>query len=193
MGLFDFFKKNKDEKRLPETKNRTDADVFIHHLPYFGQIDLNDLQEDYRTNIKLDGKDLSIDINFKNKTIHQDEINKVHVFLENITKFDKQNMKGIESDFKDSGETTDYIQFYIDELDEDELSNIIDIKKGNKGKQLLSKLKLIRVGLYPDGKYDSECFGVFDYSIDIDGEPCNQLLVINTDEKGNLDHITWES
>jgi hypothetical protein len=59
--------------------------------------------------------------------------------------------------------------------------------------QLLNKLRLIRVGLYPDGKYGTDHFATFDYSIDIDGEPCNYLLVVNTNEKGDLDHITWES
>lgn len=193
MGLFDFFKKNKQKEKQTESQKKIDSDIIINHLLYVGEIDLNELEVDYRTNIQLDGKDLSIDINFKNKTIQQDEIIKVNFFLENISKFDKQNLKAIELDFKNSGETSDYIQFYIDELDDNELSNIIDVKKANKEKQLLSKLKLIRVGLYPDGKFDSEYFGVFDYSIDIDGEPCNQLLVINTDEKGKLHHITWES
>jgi Protein of unknown function (DUF2004) len=166
-----------------------------YDLPYFGQINLNELADDYRTTINLDGKDLRIDINFENKTIRQDGIYLVNNFLQNISKFDTQNLKIIETDFNEVGETSDYIEFYLDELDEEELSNIIDIDNTNVSRQiqLLSKLKLIRVGLYPDGKYGADYFGVFDYSIDIDGEPCNQLLVVKTNEKGELDHITWES
>jgi Protein of unknown function (DUF2004) len=166
-----------------------------YDLPYFGQINLNKLEEDYRTTIELDGKNLRIDINFKNRTIKQDDIVIVKKFLQKISKFDNQNLKVIKTDFKEEGETSEYIEFYLEELDEAELSNIIDIDKVSisKEKQLLSKLKLIRVGLYPDGKYDADYFGVFDYSIDIDGESCNQLLVVKTNEKGELDHITWES
>jgi hypothetical protein len=72
------------------------------------------------------------------------------------------------------------------------LSGIIDY--GNQDEpieeQLLNKLRLIKVGLYPDY---TDYYGVFDYSIDIEGEPCNQLLVVKTDNQGRLDHITWES
>jgi hypothetical protein len=39
---------------------------------------------------------------------------------------------------------------------------------------------LIRIGLYPDGKYGTEYFGVFDYSIEIDGKMSDQLLVVKT-------------
>ena len=39
----------------------------------------------------------------------------------------------------------------------------------------MEKLNLIRVGIFPRASY----FATFDYSIDIDGEPCNQLLVLN--------------
>lgn len=83
----------------------------------------------------------------------------------------------------------------MDELEEEELSSIIDFsdKEVSKELQLLGKLKLIRVGLYPDGKYGADYYGVFDYSIEIDGEPCNQLLVVKTNENGDLDHIAWES
>jgi hypothetical protein len=195
MGLFDFFKRNKQEKKQPEPQTKIQVEMANYQLPYFGEVNLNELEDDYRTTIKLAEKDLNIDINFENKTIQQEAIVTINNFLENIIKFDKQNLKVIESDFKESGETSDYIKFYIDELDEEELSNIVDIKNVNisKEKQLLSKLKLIRVGLYPDGKFGADYFGVFDYSIDIDGELCNQLLVVKTDEKGDLDHITWES
>ena len=72
------------------------------------------------------------------------------------------------------------------------MGGIIDFGNQDEPKEklLLNKLRLIRVGLYPDY---SEYYGIFDYSIDIDGEPCNQLLVVKTDNNGELDHITWES
>jgi hypothetical protein len=77
----------------------------------------------------------------------------------------------------------------------DELSKIIDTSQESSSfkTQLLEKLQLIRVGLYPNGKYGATYFAAFDYSIEIDGEPCNQLLVVKTNEKGKLDNIAWES
>ena len=85
--------------------------------------------------------------------------------------------------FKKNGESSNYIDFYFEEFDEDELSEIIEFNDTDvaKKKRFLDKLKLIRVGIYPD--HNSECYGVFDYSIDIDGEPCNELLVVKTNKK----------
>lgn len=166
-----------------------------HSLPYFGQIDIASLEEYYRTEIDLNGSQISIDINFQNKSIDDALLQAIKTFLKNINNFNVGNKSAIESDFKASGETYDYISFYLDEFDQDELSTLIGIQNNNTPKeiQLLNKLKLIRLGIYPDGKYGSTYFGTFDYSIDVDGEPCNQLLVVNTDKKGALNYITWES
>jgi hypothetical protein len=164
-------------------------------LPHFGQIDLTQLKEYYSAETALSGTMLRLDLNFENKSISEEQAINIKVFLDNIPTLEIQNKSSIDKDFNDGGEAADYINFYLDELDEEELENIIDHDDKDKPKeqQLLSKLKLIRIGLYPDGKYGADYYGVFDYSIDIDGEPCNQLLVVKTNENGDLDHITWES
>lgn len=164
-------------------------------LPHFGQVDLALLEEYYSIEIDWKERFLRLDLNFLNKQITQEQAKIIKAFLDNIGNFEVQNKLIIDKDFLEEGETADYINFYLDELDENELSNIIDDndKQSSKSNQLLNKLKLIRVGLYPDGKYGANYYGVFDYSIDIDGEPCNQLLVVKTNETGDLDHITWES
>ena len=113
-------------------------------------------------------------------------------FAKKIPEFDNQNRNYIKSDFEqDVSMTSDYLNFYLDELDESELGGIIDLKNQKKSKNslLMEQLNLIRVGIYPQASY----FATFDYSIDIDGEPCNQLLVVNINQNGTLDYITWES
>ncbi|WP_338359410.1 DUF2004 domain-containing protein [Yeosuana marina] len=113
-------------------------------------------------------------------------------FVKKIPKFDYQNRNYIKSDFEqDVSMTSDYLNFYLDELDESELGGIIDLKNRKKSRNslLMEGLNLIRVGIYPQASY----FATFDYSIDIDGEPCNQLLVLNINQDGTLDYITWES
>lgn len=167
-----------------------------YQLPYFGQIDLTQLEEYYDVDIKWNERKLNIDLNFEGKTISEAEIEKVKTFLDNISKFDAQNKIHIQDDFETQPSmTVDYINFYLDEFDDEELSEIIGIndKQTSKEIQLLNQLKLVRIGFYPDGKYDSESHAVFDYSIDLDGEPSNQLLVVIIDKNGELDHITWES
>ena len=164
-------------------------------LPYFDQIDITSLDEYYNVEAKLNDNIIRLDINFDKKSIDENTYQNINTFLENINNFDEQNKSLIDKDLKESGQSLDYINFYLDELDQNELATIIDIDDANnpKDKQLINKLKLIRIGLYPDGKYGADYFGVFDYSIDIDGEPCNQLLVVKTNKTGELDHITWES
>lgn len=198
MGIFDFFKKKKAEQKPIEQKQTERRKIVEENyiLPYFEQITINNLKDYYSTEFELNNRYIQTDLNFENKIIGKNKIEQIETFLKSIADFDKRNKVYIEKDFnEESGETSDYINFYIDEFDENELSGIIDIENINTSKniQLLNKLKLIRVGLYPDGKYGTDYFATFDYSIDIEGEPCNQLLVVNTDEKGNLDHITWES
>ena len=52
----------------------------------------------------------------------------------------------------------------------------------------MNSLRLVRVGLFPDSE---DRFAIFDYSI---GRNLTQyLVVINTDENGNLDYMTMES
>jgi hypothetical protein len=156
---------------------------------------LTTLEEYYRTEASLNDNRISVDINFENRSIDENIFYAIKAFLENISQFDNANKPIIKSDFNKKGEAYEYINFYIEELSKNEISDIIGINNRNETteEQLLNKLKLVRVGLYPDGKNDTDYFGVFDYSIDIYGKPCNQLLVVKTDVNGALDHITWES
>ncbi len=164
-----------------------------YYLPYFRELNLTELDEYYDIDIDLNGNTINIDINFENKSSDRNKLDTVKSFLDQLNNFNQQNKSYIEDDFQKEGNALDYVNFYFDELDEDELSDIIDFNNDvvAKERQLLNKLKLIRVGIYPD--HNSECYGVFDYSIDLNGEPCNELLVVKTDKIGNLDHITWES
>ncbi len=102
------------------------------------------------------------------------------------------NKTYILNDYNDEdGDTVKfYLEHHLEEVGKDELSNLINFEDATiePEKQLLKKLKLVRVGLYPESKDD---FAVFDYSI---GERItNYLVVINTDEKGQLDYMTMES
>ena len=163
-------------------------------LPPFGQINLESLEEYYSSDIELNGKIIQIDINFANNSIDKTSMDIIKSFIENISNFDKQNKAHIETDFNDEkGDTVkEYVTFHIEELGDEFLNEIgIDSTDTEKEKLFLNKLHLTRVGLYPDGKYDTSSFVVFDYSVNRD--LTDQLIVVNTDEKGNLDYLSWES
>ncbi len=161
-------------------------------LPHFGNLATQNLEEYYDVDIEFNGNEIQIDLNFENKTIDLLTMGKVKNFIENIEKFDKQNKTYIFNDYND--EECDTVKFYLEhhleEVGRDELSNLInfDDKSIVPEKQLMEKLKLVRVGFYP---HDNENFVIFDYSIG--KEITDELLVIKTDDKGYFDYMTIES
>jgi hypothetical protein len=163
-------------------------------LPYFGQINLAELKDYYKVKINLNQSTVSIDLNFNNNSIDQSTIETIENFLGNIENFDIKNRSHIKNDLQESGETFEYLNFLLEEFYEDEMSQIIDLDNAESSKEILlfNKLKLYRIGLYPSNKNESDYYSVFDYSIDIDGEACNQVLAVKTNKEGTLNHIAWE-
>jgi hypothetical protein len=163
-----------------------------HTLPHFGDLATDNLEEYYDVNIELDGNEIQIDLNFENKTTDTITMDKVKNFIENIEKCDKLNKTYILNDYNDEdGDTVkSYLEHHLEEVEKLELSNLInfDDKATELELQLLKKLKLVRVGLYPDNE---DNFAIFDYSIG--EEITNYLVVINTDEQVQLDYMTMES
>ncbi|GAA3619115.1 DUF2004 domain-containing protein [Flavivirga jejuensis] len=186
MGIFDFFKRD-----IKETENNNE-EIPSLEKPDFSEIDLGKLEDYYDWTLNFGNRKINLDLNFETESTNQSELNQILEFVNRISEFDNQNRNYIKEDSEqDVSMTSDYLNFYLDELDESELSGIIDLKNRKKSRNslLMEKLNLIRVGIYPQASY----FATFDYSIDIDGEPCNQLLVLNINQDGTLDYITWES
>jgi len=161
-------------------------------LPHFGFIDPASLEEYYDVEIPFNDTEIQIDLNFNKKTIDPERLETVKQFIENIRIHDLANRKHMEADYNDEdGDTVKfYLENHLEELGKDELAELIDLKSKSSEheKQLLKKLHLVRVGLYPDTENQ---FATFDYSIG--QEITNYLVVIFTDENGNMDYMTMES
>ena len=161
-------------------------------LPHFGKLPTENLEEYYDVDIDFKGNQIQIDLNFDSKTIDASTFEKIKKVIENIEKFDEQNKKYILQDYNDEeGDTVKfYLEHHLDEVEKEELSALInfDDTANEPEKQLLNKLKMVRVGLYPN---DKDNFAIFDYSIG--QEITNYLVVINTDENGALDFMSMES
>jgi hypothetical protein len=82
------------------------------------------------------------------------------------------------------------LEHHLEEVEQDELSTLInfDDSTTEPEQQLLTKLELVRIGLYPDNE---DGFAILDYSIG--REITNYLVVINTDQNGQLDYMSMES
>lgn len=160
-------------------------------LPHFGILDPDSLNEYYEAEVDFNNTTIQVDLNFEGKSIVEERLDVLKQFIENIRIHDINNKKFIQKDFESSAEDSvrDYIQDHLDELPLDEIEDLIgaNIKSPDRPEQLLKKLHLVRVGLYPHSKE----IAVFDYSIG--KEFANDFVVINTDENGNLDFISIES
>ncbi len=164
-------------------------------LPPFGQLNLDALNEEYRSEFQLNGKTIVIDLHFANKRMEKSSMDNIAYFIENIDDFDKQNKVHIQNDFdNEEGETVkEYVLFHVEELGDELLEQLnIDRNSTNKEQEFLTKLHLKRVGFYPGEKQDSPTFAVFDYTVG-EGLVTDELIVVNTNEKGDLARLSWES
>ncbi|MDB5202361.1 MAG: hypothetical protein JWQ27_1770 [Ferruginibacter sp.] len=161
-------------------------------LPHFGAIDTDALDEYYDAVIEFNGHELQLDLNFETKAIDASRLETMKRFIENIRIYDGNNKGYIQKDYADDdGDTVKpYLQHHLDELAEDDLEDLLlpGSKLETHEKQLLTKLHLIRVGLYPQSE---DMFASFDYSLG--AELTNYVIVIDTDENGNLNYMTMES
>ena len=161
-------------------------------LPYFGNLDSESLEAYCDVDIDFNNSEVQIDLNFERTSIDIKRLEIVKQFIENIRIHDLNNKKYIQNDFdeKDGDTVRFYLEHHLEELASDDLNNLIgsNFKSTEQPAQLLKKLHLVRVGLYPDSE---DQFAIFDYSIG--KELTNYLVVINTDENGNLDYMTMES
>jgi hypothetical protein len=162
-------------------------------LPYFGAINIESLAEYYEVDVEVNEKLVQIDLNFEANTLSLENFERVKSFIENIEKFDQNSHAYIQQNFEgeQDGTVKEYVYFHLDELGDDFLAHIGISNSIDKAQQFLNKLYLTRIGLYPDGKYDTSYFAVFDYTTN--QELSDQLLVVKTDHQGRLDHLSWES
>tara|TARA_A100000171_G_scaffold50588_1_gene62402 strand:- start:3183 stop:3728 length:546 start_codon:yes stop_codon:yes gene_type:complete len=181
MKLFRFFNKKENKIRSPR----------MRRLAGYGEIDISNLKGDYECSIMVENHSVHLDVNFEKERISEQELLEVTNFIENVEKHHLKNLRYIQENFDQGASmSSEYIQFYIEELEPDELDSLVNTKSQVKTEnQLLEKLTLKRIGVYPEASY----YANFDYTIYIHGEPCNQLLVVNSNQDGTLHDITWES
>ena len=95
----------------------------------------------------------------------------------------------IRADYEDGGDVKEYVDFHIEELDAATVEKVLagtDTYE-SKEERLLSALKLKRIGFYPG----EENYAVWDYTIG--REIADMLVVVNTDNAGKINYVTWES
>lgn len=164
----------------------------FYSTKYFGKIDLDNVEEYYEMEIELNNRPVEVTINIStaSKSIDKASINKIENYIDNLQKNEKDIRSFILDDFKEEGESKNYIDFQIEGQEKENITDLISNtnRKLNKKEKLLSVLYLLRIDFYPEK--EDKVFAVYDYTIDED--LTDDLLVIVL-YKDNTARITIES
>ncbi|WP_026724950.1 DUF2004 domain-containing protein [Flavobacterium sasangense] len=196
IGTFYAFKNgNKAKKDIIEFENlkyqKNNVDNEIVDLKFFGKIDLNNTKEYIDVSANINGNKISIDLIFFEKKVSKKTIEPTIHLLNNLSEIEKNAKKIILEDYKIQNVVLDYIEHHLQEFSESDLQSldIIQTEKLEEKKlKFLNKIKLVRIGIYPE---DSDSMATFDYTI---GRDLTQyLIVIRFDSEGKLVEIVMES
>ncbi|BCY28783.1 DUF2004 domain-containing protein [Flavobacterium okayamense] len=159
-------------------------------LKYFNEIDLQNLTDYYEVDIDFKGNSVQLDINFQETKINESNLDYLKSILDDLDGILLKVNDFIKNDYKSGEDVKEFLAFHIEELDNDELESLLSDsdKSLSREEQLLSIIKLKRIGFYPE---DNDEYVIFDFVTD--EEVSQYLLVVKVNSKGQLDHITMES
>lgn len=159
-------------------------------LKYFNEIDLQNLTDYYEVDIDFNGNSVQLDINFQETKINESNLDYLKSILDDLDGILLQINDFIKKDYKSGEDVKEFLAFHMEELDNDELESLLSDsdKSTSREEQLLSIIKLKRIGFYPE---DNDEYVIFDFVTD--EEVSQYLLVVKVNNKGQLDHITMES
>jgi len=156
----------------------------------FGKIDSSNVEEYYDGSVKIDGKDIEIDLNFESESVSNDLLKDVEKLISKISEFAQQAWSAISKDWDLDAESETarfYLQHHMDEFSEDEIVKLFGTSSVDKT-VFLKALSLVRVGLYPE---DEEIFSVFD--IQLSPELTDYLMSVSIGSDGQVTGISFES
>lgn len=159
-------------------------------LKYFNEIDLQNLTDYYEVDIDFKGNPLQLDINFEETKINESDLDYLKTILADLDGTLLKVNDFIQNDYKSGEDVQEFLTFHLEEFDNNELESLLSDsdKSLTKEEQLLSIIKLKRIGFYPE---DNDEYAIFDFVTD--EEVSQYLLVVKVNSKGELDHITMES
>ncbi len=160
-------------------------------LPIFGPIrsSKSDPQSYFSNEVKLGTRNVSISINLEDGSLSNEIVNELISFFNNLMEIKKSLDKEILYNFRKGYEVNDYIDFHLENMDE-EIETIIGKEKDLQKikEKLLSKIQLDKTHIYPSNLED---YAVFDYSIT--ENTLNHVIVFTVDEQGSINSIGMES
>ncbi|MCD6067704.1 MAG: uncharacterized protein K0S33_2530 [Bacteroidetes bacterium] len=163
----------------------------IQSTKYFGEIDIDNTNEYYDSEITLNLKPVEVTIDFNVlRNIDKEYLNQIEIYIDSLKTHETSIRNLFQTDFKENGFAKAYVDALIEYQDMEELEVLTEKSNGNLSfdEKLLSELQLLRIVIYPDK--DDNVFAVYDYTIS--EEITNDLLVVIVSKDGGI-RLTIES
>lgn len=162
------------------------------NLQYFGKLNLHDLEDFYSAVVKLNGKTVTIELEFEDSTIDARRLKKIQKLLLDLEEYDAANRQFFVDHYtEDATDTVGlYLKKYTKSSLKKKLSTLVDTNLDEQqiDLQLLDKIELIDVHLYPE---DSDTYIAFDYVIGAEDNPYK--LVFSYDKDLEVDDLVIEN
>ena len=157
-------------------------------IKYFKNVDFN--SDYFETTIEFQNREIQLDINSDAVLGENNWVKEYEEYISKLETFKEKIDKEIIKNFENNGLTKEWVNFHLEELGEaiEEEGLLKECnKKLSLDRQVLSIIKLRRIGIYPE----YEDYAIWDYILD--DEISDEILVIVTDKDGEIVDITWES
>lgn len=159
------------------------------NITYFGEIDVNSPEEYNEGQVVIDNRQIRLDLNFYDGVPDHNWVDDYENYIKEMKQHKSVVEAAIRSDYEEDGDVKEYVDFHLEELDSAVIDTVLEGTDTSKTKEerLLSALKLVRIGFYPS----EDDYAVWDYTIGRD--IADQVVVVNTNNKGKINYVTWEN
>lgn len=160
------------------------------NLPYFGAIDIDELSDYYQADYNYEGKNISLDLNFDDTEISSRDLEDTVTALQSLPQLISTAFIELKKSFQTNGVVKQYINRHMSGLSAEQLDTLFTgtADDMNKEQKMLSRLKIVRIGFYPEDILDAI---TVDFSLGYD--LTDTIIVMNFNSKMQLEDIGQES
>lgn len=158
-----------------------------------GDVEFDPEQDEnvWETEIEWAGRTVRVDLWFDGATMNSSVLESIARFATDAAGFDQLARLAMREDWRQKGSAVrDYLEHHLDDLGADERHAALGTEDGKSidVDVFLSRIHLIRIGLYPN---DPDSYAVFDYTTG--RELTDYLIAAKFDDRDKVTEIAMES
>lgn len=159
-------------------------------IPYFGEIELDNLNDYYEADYSYLGKSIAIDLNFEDISIDESDLEPTIAALNGLNKLIETGYAELTKSYQTNGPVKQYINRHMSGLNPEELAELFDTAPEglNKELKMMSHLKLRRIGFYPE-----DTIGLVTMDFTIGYNLTDYVIAINFNNRLQFEDIALES